>query len=272
MEVIKTVEEFRARVNRRSVGFVPTMGALHAAHVSLMERSIRENETTVVSIFVNPTQFNDPSDLERYPRPIQQDLDICRQAGVDVVFNPASDTMYDHEEVDIKAPVSLNSILEGACRPGHFDGVLRIVLKLLNIVKPSRLYLGRKDAQQLALIEKMVRDFFIDVEICPCELIREKDGLAMSSRNALLSGTERTSALCLSRALAEASRLVDAGERDVEVLKLAMSNFLSPATKVEYVEIRRRDFSLIPEVELGNSIGLIAAFFGKTRLIDNTLL
>ena len=201
MKIIKTIEEMRALKITSNLGFVPTMGALHAAHLSLVSQSIKDNELTVVSIFVNPTQFNDPKDLAVYPKPMQNDIKLCENAGVDYLFMPDTKTMYFDDEVLLETPKGLGNILEGACRPGHFNGVLRVVLKLLNIVRPNKLYLGQKDAQQLAVITKMVNDFFIDVEVVPCELIRHQDGLAMSSRNALLSADERQRALSLSKAL-----------------------------------------------------------------------
>jgi pantoate--beta-alanine ligase len=248
------------------------MGALHSAHLTLIERSVEENERTVVSIFVNPTQFNDPRDLDVYPKPLEDDIRKCENAGADYVFIPKIKTMYFDNEVLVEAPKGIGDILEGACRPGHFNGVLRVVLKLLNIVKPDKLYLGQKDAQQLAIITKMVKDFFIDVDVVPCELIREDNGLAMSSRNTLLSSDERQKALLLSKALFSAKNLVDDGERNLETIKKNMTNILSGTSKIEYVEILARDFSAIEKLEIDNAIILVAAMVGKTRLIDNILL
>lgn len=272
MKIINTIEAFRALNINASLGFVPTMGALHSAHLSLVQRSVEENELTVVSIFVNPTQFNDPGDLDVYPKPLDDDIQKCKNAGVDYVFIPEIETMYFDDEVLIETPEGLGGILEGACRPGHFNGVLRVVLKLLNIVKPSKLYLGQKDAQQLAVITKMVKDFFIDVDVVPCELIRGDDGLALSSRNALLSADERVKALLLSKALFSAKRLVEAGEENLDVIKDNMVRILSGTSKIEYVEILARDFSVIEKLETDNTIILVAARVGKTRLIDNILV
>jgi pantoate--beta-alanine ligase len=272
MKIINTIEAFRTLNIKASLGFVPTMGALHSAHLTLIERSVEENERTVVSIFVNPTQFNDPRDLDVYPKPLEDDIRKCENAGADYVFIPKIKTMYFDNEVLVEAPKGIGDILEGACRPGHFNGVLRVVLKLLNIVKPDKLYLGQKDAQQLAIITKMVKDFFIDVDVVPCELIREDNGLAMSSRNTLLSSDERQKALLLSKALFSAKNLVDDGERNLETIKKNMTNILSGTSKIEYVEILARDFSAIEKLEIDNAIILVAAMVGKTRLIDNILL
>ncbi len=255
-----------------SLGFVPTMGALHSAHLTLIKRSVEENELTVVSIFVNPTQFNDPRDLDVYPKPLEDDIQKCENAGADYVFIPEIETMYFDDEVLVETPKGIGEILEGACRPGHFNGVLRVVLKLLNIVKPSKLYLGQKDAQQLAVITKMVKDFFIDVEVVPCELFREENGLAMSSRNILLSSDERLKALLLSKALFSAKSLVEEGEENLDSIKKNVVNILSGTGKIEYVEILARDFSAIEKVEIDNTIILVAAMVGETRLIDNVLL
>ena len=272
MKIIESIEEFRALKITASLGFVPTMGALHSAHLSLVNRSIKENDVTVVSIYVNPTQFNDANDLKIYPKPIAEDIKLCEGAGVDYVFIPDSQSMYFDDEVLIETPKGLGEILEGACRPGHFNGVLRVVLKLLNIVKPTKLYLGQKDAQQLAIITKMVNDFFLDVQVVPCELIRHDDGLAMSSRNALLSADDRVKALALSKALFAAVEMVDQGLNDLNTIKKAMLAILSDVTSVEYVEILARDLSDISEIEANNSIILVAVVVGKTRLIDNVLI
>ena len=269
MKIIKTIEEMRALKITSNLGFVPTMGALHAAHLSLVSQSIDDNELTVVSIFVNPTQFNDPKDLAVYPKPMQEDIKLCENAGVDYLFMPDTKTMYFDDEVLLETPKGLGNILEGACRPGHFNGVLRVVLKLLNIVQPNKLYLGQKDAQQLAVITKMVNDFFIDVEVVPCELIRHQDGLAMSSRNALLSADERQRALSLSKALFKAVELVEQGVDNISTIKTAMQVILAEPTELEYVEILARNFTEIDKVDIDNSIILIAAMVGNTRLIDN---
>ncbi len=251
-----------------SVGFVPTMGALHEGHIALIKRSVAENDHTIVSIFVNPTQFLPGEDLDAYPRKVEADRKICQLAGVDTLFLPTADAIYTRDEPALKAPAVKGYILEGYHRPGHFDGVLQIVLKLLNITRPTRAYFGKKDAQQLYLIQNMVKNLYIDTKIVPCEIVRESDGLALSSRNIYLSDEERKRALLLSKALKRATRRIIEGERDCETIKKEMLDILSP-TEVEYVEIVDRDFNLIEEVAIDNSIILVAAKVGKTRLIDN---
>jgi len=256
-----------------SVGFVPTMGALHSGHVSLINRAREECDFVVVSIFVNPTQFLEGEDLDKYPRKDEADKKICERAGVDILFMPTFDSIYNSDELLIAAPKVRGFILEGAKRPGHFDGVLQIVMKLLNIVAPTRAYFGKKDAQQLVLIEQMVRDYFIDTTIVPCEIVRDESGLALSSRNVYLSEDEKQRALSLSRSLKLASDLVSSGELDTAKIKEAMQELLLKSVdKLDYVAIVDREFNNLEKVEVGNSIVLVAAFVGTTRLIDNLWL
>ena len=263
----QSLQNYRASL-KGSVGFVPTMGALHEGHISLIKQSVAQNDHTIVSIFVNPTQFLPGEDLDAYPRKIEADTKICELAGVDALFLPQTETIYSDEEPLIKAPPVKGYILEGYNRPGHFDGVLQIVLKLLNLTRPTRAYFGKKDAQQLYLIENMVRTLYLSTEIVPCEIVREKDGLALSSRNVYLSPEERKRALLLSRALKHAARRIIEGERDTERIKEEMLEILSP-TAVEYVEFVDRQFNLQRTVEIDNTIILVAAKVGTTRLIDN---
>jgi pantoate--beta-alanine ligase len=244
------------------------MGALHHGHVSLIQKSLRENEHTIVSIFVNPTQFLPGEDLSKYPRKPEADIKICELAGVDVLFMPQNDVMYAPLEPSIVAPSSKAYILEGFSRPGHFDGVLRVVLKLFNLAKPTRAYFGKKDAQQLYLIQNMVQTLFVDIEIVPCEIVREEDGLALSSRNVYLTPKERQEALLLSKSLKVATRVIMAGERATEPIKAEMLNTLKPLAG-EYVEILNRDFDTISHIEIGNTLILVCAKVGTTRLIDN---
>jgi len=251
-----------------TIGFVPTMGALHNGHISLIKQSVKENDKTIVSIFVNPTQFLEDEDLDAYPRRLEADLKICQLGGVDVVFLPCIDDMYGKDELSIKAPQVKGFILEGFDRLGHFDGVLQIVLKLLSITSPTRAYFGKKDAQQLFMIQNMVKHLFLDVKIVPCEIIREDDGLALSSRNIYLSIDERKKALSLSNALKLSSKLVIRGELNSKKIKEQMRGILKD-TKIEYVEIVDREFNQIEEIEIKNTIILVAAFVGETRLIDN---
>ena len=256
-----------------SIGFVPTMGALHEGHLSLIRQARKENDFVVVSIFVNPTQFLEGEDLDAYPRKEEADSKICELAGVDVVFMPNAAMIYEHDELSITAPAIRGFILEGTKRPGHFDGMLQVVMKLLNLIaynKPIvfRTYFGKKDAQQLALIEQMVRNYFINVQIVPCDIVRDSDGLALSSRNVYLSKEEREKALSLSRSLKKATEMVMKKELNVERIKEAMRAVLFEVD-VEYVALVNRHFEAIEEVEIGNTIILVAAGVGKTRLIDN---
>ena len=262
-ELIKYTKEIK-----ETIGFVPTMGALHEGHISLIKKSIQENDKTVVSIFVNPTQFLEGEDLDTYPKKIEADLKICELAGVDIVFLPNIYDMYEEDELTFTAPKVKGFILEGFYRPGHFDGVLQVVLKLLNITSPTKAYFGKKDAQQLFMIQNMVKHLFLDVEIVPCEIVRESDGLALSSRNIYLSEKERKVALSLSNSLKKATKLIIEGERDTKVIKDMMRENLKE-TNLQYVEIVDREFNTLKEVEIKNSIILIAAYVGNTRLIDN---
>lgn len=270
MKIVRTIEELKSARNelQGSVGFVPTMGALHHGHVSLMQKSLQENDHTIVSIFVNPTQFLAGEDLDKYPKKPEADTKICELAGVAILFMPSADIMYNALEPTILAPNSKAYILEGFSRPGHFDGVLRVVLKLFNLTRPARAYFGKKDAQQLYLIQNMVKSLFLPLEIVPCEIIREDDGLALSSRNAYLTPPEKEQALLISKSLKVATRQVISGERDIASIKAEMFHTLS-ALHVEYVEILNRDFDTIKSVEIGNSIILVCAKVGTTRLIDN---
>ncbi|HHO41986.1 MAG TPA: pantoate--beta-alanine ligase [Epsilonproteobacteria bacterium] len=271
MVIAHTIQEFqKARLALQgSVGFVPTMGALHQGHLSLLQRARAENDCVVVSIFVNPTQFLEGEDLEKYPRKEDADIEICRLAGVDILFMPTIEQMYYKDELIILAPKIRGYILEGAKRPGHFDGMLQIVMKLLNLTSPTRAYFGKKDAQQLSLVTQMVHDYFMNIEIVPCEIVRDKDGLALSSRNVYLSSQERLRALSISRSLQKASQMVMAKEFRVDVITEAMRIILRDVDSIEYVKVVDRFFYPIEEVKPQASIILVAAFVGKTRLIDN---
>lgn len=270
MIIARSASELKAALEskRGSLGFVPTMGALHIGHRTLIEAARRDNETVVVSIFVNPTQFLPGEDLSKYPRREEADFKICELSGVDILFYPDVSAMYGNDEVSIKAPDVRGYILEGASRPGHFDGVLTVVMKLLNMVRPTRAYFGKKDAQQLALITQMCENFFMDIEIVPCDTVRETDGLALSSRNAYLSEHERKEALKLSAALKKATKMVMQGNLNVDEIKVLMLSILDPLA-VEYVAIVNRQFTALREVVIGDTIVLIAARVGSTRLIDN---
>ena len=271
MRIVHTIKELQKLVKKDlgSIGFVPTMGALHKGHLSLMKRAKEECDTVIVSIFVNPTQFLEGEDLDNYPRREEADIKICKVAGVDILFMPDISQMYGDDEVSIVAPARGGYILEGLKRPEHFDGVLSIVMKLLHLSSASKAYFGKKDAQQLALIEQMVRDYFIPCEIIPCEIVRDGMGLALSSRNAYLSEDEKSRALLLSSSLKLATRLILSGERETQKIIEQMYKLLEEGTRVEYIAITNREFKSLEEVELGSTIILVASFVGETRLIDN---
>lgn len=268
MIIARSREELREVLDHvsESIGFVPTMGALHSGHRSLIDAARKDNEYVVVSIYVNPTQFLAGEDLSKYPRREEADFKICELSGVDLLFYP--ETMYENDEVSIKAPDGRGFILEGASRPGHFDGMLTIVMKLLNAVRPARAYFGKKDAQQLALITQMVNNLGMKVEIVAMETMREKDGLALSSRNVYLNEEQGHEALKLSSSLKEATKMVMQGNLKSSEIGYAMRGILEPLD-VEYVAVVNRAFESISEVILGDTIILVAARVGTTRLIDN---
>lgn len=246
--VIRTIADWRAESKRllnATVGFVPTMGALHAGHQSLVERSIRENDVTVVSIFVNPTQFNDKSDFERYPRNDVQDIELLKKLGVHYVFMPGYQELYPEGFTVRVVENEISRVMEGVSRPGHFDGVLTVVMKLLSIVRAHRAYFGEKDYQQYLLIKKMADAFFLPVEIIPCPTIRDTDGLALSSRNVLLNAEERAKAALFPRILKTSDTAILAAQ------KLEQAGF-----SVDYVE-----------EAWGRRFGAVR--LGKVRLIDN---
>jgi len=266
------------RAGERSVqvGLVPTMGALHDGHLSLVRRSVTENDRTVVSIFVNPAQFDDYGDLAAYPRDIEADAALLEALGCDVLYLPAADDVYP---VGFQTWVEVGEIaepLEGAARPGHFRGVATVVLKLLNQVQPQRIYLGRKDFQQLAVIQTMVRDLDVPVEVVPCATVREHDGLAMSSRNRRLGDREREVAGALYGGLRAAGDAYSAGQRDpIALRELVRARLeLEPSLSVEYVSVAHPE--TLHELSSGDAGGEIllslAATVGDTRLIDNVLL
>ncbi|HFD14472.1 MAG TPA: pantoate--beta-alanine ligase [Epsilonproteobacteria bacterium] len=271
MIIAHTIEELQEakKTLSGSIGFVPTMGALHQGHLSLIQQARKENDHLIVSIFVNPTQFLEGEDLDAYPRKDEADIKICKLAKVDILFMPSIDVMYEEDELCIGAPACRGYVLEGEKRPGHFDGMLQVVMKLLNLSSAARAYFGKKDAQQLALISQMVKNYFMDVNIIPCEIVRDEQGLALSSRNVYLEGDEKERALCLSRALKRATKMVMAGELDVKTIKTEMLEVLGEADRVEYVAIVDRSFKSLEKVEIGNTIILVAVWVGKPRLIDN---
>jgi pantoate--beta-alanine ligase len=277
--VATTVAEVRrlvaeARSQGQSIGFVPTMGALHAGHMSLCEAARTAAGFVVVSIFVNPTQFGPNEDLSRYPRPFEDDLKLCAEAGVDVVFHPAVDVLYPagyHTYVEVEG---LQDTLCGASRPGHFRGVCTIVLKLFHIVGPDLAFFGQKDAQQVRIIQQMVRDLDVPVEIRIGPTVREPDGLALSSRNRYLDADQRRRAVVLYRALQTARSRIAAGERDAEELRRGMTAQIeaTPGAALDYVAVADAD-TLRPMARLEGTVLLaLAVKFGGTRLIDNLLV
>jgi len=271
MVTVHTIEELQnAKQNHQgTIGFVPTMGALHEGHLSLIRQAREENEIVIVSIFVNPTQFLEGEDLESYPKREEADYQICKLAGVDILFKPTKETMYEKDELKIMAPALGGYVLEGTKRPEHFDGMLQVVMKLLNLSSATRAYFGKKDAQQLSLIRQMVRNYFIPCEIIACEIIRGERGLALSSRNAYLSQEEKERALLISASLKLATQTVLSGEINCNAIKNKMQELLQEETDIEYIALVDRDFHSIQTVELGNTMILVAVWVGGTRLIDN---
>ncbi|MBN2337830.1 MAG: pantoate--beta-alanine ligase [Acidobacteria bacterium] len=276
MRVTEDLEELREsrRSLRGSFGLVPTMGALHEGHASLVGRAREECDAVGVSIFVNPAQFGPGEDLGAYPRPIGRDLEMLESLGADLVWTPAAASLYPPGYQTWVTVEEITRPLEGGCRPGHFRGVATVVAKLFNAFTPDRAYFGQKDAQQVAVIRRMVRDLDFPLEVVVCPTVREPDGLALSSRNAYLGAEERRAAAVLHRALAAARALYDAGERAGEALRAAMREELrsEPLAREEYVSVADPETLLeLDRVESGGLLSL-AARIGRTRLIDNLTL
>lgn len=276
MNIVHTIQELQAELMAlkeagKSIGLVPTMGALHAGHASLVERSVAENDVTVVSIFVNPTQFNDKNDLAKYPRTLEADCELLQSVGASIVFAPSVEEVYPEPDTRSFSYAPLDTVMEGAFRPGHFNGVCQIVSKLFDMVMPHRAYFGEKDFQQLAIIREMVRQMNYSLEIIGCPIVREADGLAMSSRNTRLSVDERQTALHISRTLfesqvfakthtlAETKNFVEEGINAIDGLRL------------EYYEVvDDRTLQTVPTWDDAEGIvGCITVFCGEVRLIDN---
>ncbi len=270
LETIAALREYRKSL-KESVGFVPTMGALHKGHQSLIERSLKENSHTIVSIFVNPTQFGANEDFNAYPRPLEKDLALCEGLGANAVFVPKISEMYPYEikqRLKLYAPTFLSSSLEGAMRKGHFDGVVQVVLKLFHLINPTRAYFGKKDAQQLLIIEHLVKDLLLDIEIVPCEIVRDSDNLALSSRNVYLNATQRKQALAIPKALENIKQAIDKGEKACEKLKKLGLGILE-TLEVDYLEFCNHKLEPLKTIEPANTLVLVAARVGKTRLLDN---
>ena len=274
MKVVNTVAALHAALAdcpKEGLGFVPTMGALHAGHRSLVERARKENDTVVVSVFVNPTQFNDKNDLKNYPRTLEADCALLEKVGATITFAPTVEEMYPTEDTRQFSFAPIDTVMEGACRPGHFNGVAQIVSKLFYAVEPDKAYFGEKDFQQLAIIREMVRQLDLKLQIVGCPIVREADGLAMSSRNTLLSAEERERALTISRALF--ASLEHAKENTLAATKAFVEDIINstPGLELEYYQIV--DGNTLQEISEWDDcdyvVGCIALFCGKIRLIDN---
>jgi pantoate--beta-alanine ligase len=278
MFLIETIKGLKNKLNELkeagTTGFVPTMGALHAGHISLVQQAVSENKTVVVSIFVNPTQFNDPKDLERYPRNLNTDLKLLEKTGCQIVFAPTSEEIYPEPDTRKFNFGALETVMEGKHRPGHFNGVAQVVSKLFDIVQPDKAYFGLKDFQQLAIIKEMVLQLKLPVEIVPCPIVREVSGLAMSSRNELLSAEERKNAAIISKTLFEAKKLSE--HKSVRELAQWITKTINknPYLTVEYVEIvESRQLQPVKSWDdEGEKVCCVAVFCGKVRLIDNVVL
>lgn len=276
MEIVYSIKDLQAklaalRAQGKTVGLVPTMGALHAGHASLVKRSVSENDATVVSVFVNPTQFNDRNDLEKYPRTLEADCSLLEQCGAAIAFAPSVEEIYPEPDTRQFSFAPLDTVMEGVYRPGHFNGVCQIVSKLFDMVKPDRAYFGEKDFQQLAIIREMVRQMKFPLEIVGCPIVREEDGLALSSRNARLSAEERQNALKISQTLFESRSF--AIDHTVDETKQFVENAIenAPGLRLEYFELV--DGNTLQQIENWNdtdyAVGCITVFCGDVRLIDN---
>lgn len=281
MKLVKTVAELReeiaaAKLAGKTIGLVPTMGALHEGHASLIKAANMENDFVVVSVFVNPTQFGPNEDLEAYPRTLDADCKLAESMGADIVFAPSAKEMYPSEDMTwVEVTGNVTKVLCGRSRPIHFRGVTTVVSKLFNLAQPDRAYFGQKDAQQVEVLKRMVKDLFFNLQLHIMPIVREADGLAKSSRNTYLSASEHEAALVLSRSLKKAQERFAAGERDAAVLTEAVRAEIAaePMSDIDYVEIYR-----LPELQpvdgplTGSNLLAVAVKFGTTRLIDNVIL
>ncbi|ANQ54475.1 pantoate--beta-alanine ligase [Thermosipho sp. 1063] len=276
MIIVEKVDEMKKisrSLNGKSIGFVPTMGYLHEGHLSLVRAAKKENDVVVVSIFVNPTQFGPNEDYDNYPRNLERDLKLLESESVDYVFIPTNEEMYEKDFSTYVEEVSLSKFLCGAKRPGHFRGVCTVVTKLFNIVRPTRAYFGQKDAQQFRVLRRMVRDLNFDVELKEMPIVREKDGLAMSSRNIYLTKEERKEATRLYKSLLKAKDLVKSGVVDVKIIRDEMRKILEhPLLKIDYIEIVDEENLMPVEIIDRKVVIAIAVFVGKARLIDNIII
>ncbi|RBW70252.1 pantoate--beta-alanine ligase [Bacillus taeanensis] len=279
MKVIQSLQEMQQTIldekkKGYTVGFVPTMGFLHEGHLSLVERAKKENDLVVMSIFVNPLQFGPNEDFDRYPRNFERDHRLAEQQGVDLLFYPSITAMYPQEMTTEMRAKQRVDVLCGKHRPGHFDGVVTVVMKLFQIVQPTKAYFGMKDAQQVAVIDGLITDYHLPIELIPCPIIREEDGLAKSSRNVNLSEVERKEASHIYQALQRGKELINLGERNSETIKQNLLNYLAEniSGEVEYLEIL--SYPQLREVtEIQNQIIIaVAVKYSTTRLIDNVII
>ena len=276
MKTMQSIKEVRKQVKKwrkkgLTVGVVPTMGFLHEGHESLIKKAAKENDKVIVSIFVNPTQFGPNEDFASYPRDLKKDEKLCEEAGTDLIFNPLASEIYFENSTTSVNVLELSENLCGAKRPVHFGGVCLVVSKLFNILAPDKAYFGEKDAQQLAVIKRMVRDLNFDIEIIGCPIIREADGLAISSRNVYLDPQERKAALILNKSLKLAKKAIASGERSSQIIFEIITNKIETEilSKIDYIEIVN-SISLKPvDILVSPSLIGIAVYIGKTRLIDN---
>ena len=276
MKTLQTIAEIRKQVKKwrrrgLTVGLVPTMGFLHEGHESLIKKAVKDNDKVIVSIFVNPTQFGPKEDFSSYPRNLKKDKNLCLDAGVNLIFNPEPSEIYFKDSVTTVNVSGLSNGLCGAKRPVHFGGVCLVVSKLFNIVSPDRAYFGEKDAQQLAIIKRMVRDLNFDVEIVGCPIIREADGLAKSSRNIYLSLEERKAALVLNKSLKLAKKAISSGERSSQKIFEIITDKIETETlaKIDYIELVDSTTLAPVDTLVSSTLIAIAVYIGKTRLIDN---
>ncbi len=279
MEVITKISQMRTRVlsvkdSKKSIGFVPTMGALHDGHISLIRSAKKENDELVVSIFLNPTQFDDNNDFDKYPRQLNEDIEIIRKESADVVFAPCTEEMYPDGFCTNVIQERLSDTLCGRVRPGHFNGVTTIVSKLFNIIQPGRAYFGQKDYQQSAIIKRLVADMNMDIDIRVCPTVREEDGLALSSRNKRLHPDERQNALCVYGSLLKARDMFASNIRDTREIIEEMASVIKKTehTKIDYISIV--DANTLEDLSSvnGKALAAVAVWIGNTRLIDNTIL
>ncbi|HAN41351.1 MAG TPA: pantoate--beta-alanine ligase [Candidatus Cloacimonas sp.] len=272
-DISSTKSLCRSLKQEGTLGFVPTMGYLHEGHLSLVKQSVKENPNTIVSIFVNPSQFGQNEDLDTYPRDLERDVALLKECGVEYVFNPNAQTIYPSGFDTWVVPEKLASVLCGKSRPGHFRGVATVVLKLLNITNPDHMYMGIKDYQQLRILKQMASDLHLDCDIVACPIVREADGLAMSSRNSYLNPDERKRALSLYHGLLKARELYEQGERDCgQIIETIKSIIQESGGRIDYIEcVDPLTLQSISEAKDDTRM-MLAVYFGKTRLIDNMAL